>query len=112
MVDKDAPQYVPPYWPAEVSPPGTPDWEASTAARLLDLVPEYRQHALVWQHLVTLAFMARHTLNAMIQPHHQAGWAPCSASLQDRSTRSGLAECSHGLHGGSAISASPRAPGP
>jgi hypothetical protein len=47
MVERDAPQYVPPGWPAKVSPPGTRDWEATAAAWLLDLVPEYRQHALV-----------------------------------------------------------------
>jgi hypothetical protein len=30
-----------------VNPPGIQDWETTAAAWLLDLVPEYRQHAAV-----------------------------------------------------------------
>jgi hypothetical protein len=42
-----------------VNPPGVPDWETTAAAWLLDLVPEYRQHAAVRRHPVILAFIAQ-----------------------------------------------------
>ena len=54
---------MPTGWPDEVSPPGTPDWEASAVAWLLDLVPEYRQHATVRRQPVVLAFIARHVID-------------------------------------------------
>jgi hypothetical protein len=63
MVERGAIQYAPPGWPDEVSPPATPDWEASAVAWLLDLVPEYRQHATVRRHPLVLAFIARHVID-------------------------------------------------
>src|SRR5215469_8764826 len=63
MVEKGALGNVPTGWPDGVSPPGTPDWEASAVAWLVDLVPEYRQHATVRRHPVVLAFIARHVLD-------------------------------------------------
>ena len=39
MGDRGASRSVPTGWPDEVSPPGTPDWEAPAVAWLLDLVP-------------------------------------------------------------------------
>lgn len=47
MVKRDASWYVSPGWPSEVNAPGIQDWETTAVAWLLDLVPEYRQHAAV-----------------------------------------------------------------
>ncbi len=46
----------PPGWPAEVRPPGAPDWEATAVAWLLDLCPpEYRSYPALRRHAVVLA---------------------------------------------------------
>jgi hypothetical protein len=81
MVERDANAYIPPGWPDAVSPPGSDDWEASAAAWLLDLVPEYRMHP-TRRHPVVLAFIARHVVNGAIEGARQ-GY---------RTTRSELAE--------------------
>jgi hypothetical protein len=53
---------VPPGWPAEVRPPGAPDWERSATAWLFDLCPpDYRAHEVLRRHPVVLArFAAQH----------------------------------------------------
>ncbi len=51
-------------------------------AWLLDLVPEYRQHALVRRHPVVLAFAARHVIGGAVEGARQG----C------RTTRSELGE--------------------
>ena len=53
---------VPPGWPDEVRPPGTPDWERTATAWLFDLCPpDYRAHDVLRRHPVVLArFAARH----------------------------------------------------
>ena len=49
----------PPGWPAEVRPPGAPDWESTAAAWLLDLCPpEYRTYPALRRHAVVLARFA------------------------------------------------------
>src|SRR5215813_9787011 len=63
MAEKGTLGNVPTGWPDQVSPPGTPDWEASAVAWLLDLIPEYRQHATVRRHPVVLTFIARHVID-------------------------------------------------
>ena len=42
---------VPPWWPADVHRPGTPDWELSAVSWLLDQVPgDWRGHdVLRWR---------------------------------------------------------------
>jgi hypothetical protein len=62
---------VPPGWPPEVNPPGGEDWETTAAAWLLDLVPEYRQYAMVRRHPVVLAFIARHVLRGAVEGARQ-----------------------------------------
>lgn len=47
MVERDTYGYVPPGWPDAVAPPGSEDWEASAAAWLLELIPEYRLYPAV-----------------------------------------------------------------
>jgi hypothetical protein len=82
MVEKGELGHMPPGWPDEVSPPGTPDWEASAVAWLLDLVPEYRQHATVRRHPLVLAFIARHVIDGATE----------GARHGNRTTRSELGE--------------------
>ena len=71
MVQRGAPRYVPPGWPPEVNPPGSEDWETTAAVWLLDLVPEYRQHAAVRRHPVILAFIARHVIASAVEGARQ-----------------------------------------
>jgi hypothetical protein len=53
------PPVSPPGWPAEVRPPGAPDWEVTAAAWLLDLCPpEYRSYPALRRHAVVLARFA------------------------------------------------------
>src|SRR5215469_6242289 len=63
MAEKGALGHMPPGWPDEVRPPGTPDWESSAVTWLLDLVPEYRRHATIRRHPLVLAFIARHIID-------------------------------------------------
>jgi hypothetical protein len=47
---------APPGWPADVRPPGAPDWEVTATAWLLDQCPpEYRLYPAVRRHPVVLA---------------------------------------------------------
>jgi hypothetical protein len=49
----------PPAWPAEVRPPGDPEWERSAVAWLLDLVSgDWREHEVLRRHPVLLARLA------------------------------------------------------
>ena len=82
MVERYAPRYVPPGWPPEVNPPGIQDWETTAAAWLLDLVPEYRQHAAVRRHPVILAFIARHVIAGAVQGARQ-GYRATRTELGD-----------------------------
>ena len=82
MVERDAPRYVPPGWPPEVNPPGIQDWETTAAAWLLDLVPEYRQHAAVRRHPVILAFIARHVIAGAVEGARQ-GYRATRSELGD-----------------------------
>ncbi|GII79581.1 hypothetical protein Sru01_45630 [Sphaerisporangium rufum] len=59
--------YLPPGWPAEVRPPGSPDWEASAVAWLLDAVPpDYRAYGVLRRHPLALARMARGHVRANV----------------------------------------------
>lgn len=50
---------LPPGWPSPVRPPGSPDWELSAVAWLLDQCPpEYRAHRAVTGQPVALAWLA------------------------------------------------------
>ena len=58
---------VPPGWPEEVRPAGTPEWERTATAWLFDLCPpDYRAHDVLRKHPVVLArFAARHVASAV-----------------------------------------------
>lgn len=59
---------VPPGWPAEVRPPGTPEWERTAVAWMLDLCPpDYRAYDVLRSHPVTLAYVATHHVQAGIE---------------------------------------------
>jgi hypothetical protein len=52
---------VPPGWPAQVRPPGSPEWERSAVGWLLDLCPpDYRAEEVLRRHPVVLARFAAH----------------------------------------------------
>lgn len=58
---------VPPGWPAEVRPPGAPDWERTAAAWLFDLCPpDYRAHVVLRRHPLVLAHVATRHVEAGI----------------------------------------------
>jgi hypothetical protein len=49
----------PPGWPADVPPPGAPDWERRAAAWLFDQCPpDYRGYDVLRRHPVVLAHVA------------------------------------------------------
>lgn len=59
--------YVPPGWPPGVHPPGSPEFEQSAVAWLLDVVPpDYLLHGVLKRHPVALAALARHHLQACV----------------------------------------------
>lgn len=50
---------LPPGWPAEVRPPGTPEWERSATAWLFDQCPpDHRGYAVLRNHPRVLALFA------------------------------------------------------
>jgi hypothetical protein len=75
--------YVPPEWPAEVRPPGSPDWELSAVAWLLDAVPpDYRAYGVLRRHPLALARMARQHVEAMVEAA-RAGYRGAAVDLKD-----------------------------
>jgi hypothetical protein len=59
--------YIPPGWPTGVHPPGGEDFEATTIAWLLDVVPpDFRLHGVLRRHPVDSrkGFMTRHPTGA------------------------------------------------
>ena len=74
---------VPPGWPAEVAPPGTPGWERSATGWLFDLCPpDYRAHEVLRRHPVVLARFAVHHVQAGIEAARTVP-SPCRADLRD-----------------------------
>jgi hypothetical protein len=59
---------VPAGWPDRVQPPGSPDFETTAVAWLLDVVPpDYRLHGVLRRHPIALAALARHHIRACVQ---------------------------------------------
>jgi hypothetical protein len=58
---------LPPGWPKSVRPPGSPGWELTASAWLLDLCPsDYRGHDVLRRHPLVLArFTAHHVGSAL-----------------------------------------------
>jgi hypothetical protein len=65
---------VPDWWPGEVHRPGTPDWERSAVAWLLDLVAgDWRGHDVLRRHPILLARLAAGEVAASLEAT-RAGW--------------------------------------
>lgn len=63
---------VPPGWPGEVRPPGSPGWERTATAWLFDLCPpDYRAHEVLRRHPVVLAHIATRHVQAGIAAARQ-----------------------------------------
>lgn len=76
-------EVVPPGWPEQVRPPGSPEWERSASGWLFDLCPpDYRAHDVLRHHPVVLArFAARHVTSAAEAARQ--GLAAARAELRD-----------------------------
>ena len=75
--------YSPPGWPVRVRPPGTPDWEVTAAAFLLDCCPsDYRAHAVLRRHPVVLARFAAEFVESQVRASAD-GLAGVRTSLAD-----------------------------
>ena len=65
---------VPPWWPAEVRPPGAPDWERSAVAWLFDQVPgDWRAYEVLRRHPTLLARLASGQAAASLEAARD-GW--------------------------------------
>ncbi len=72
---------LPPGWPAAVRPPGTPDWERSAVAWLLDLVPpDYRAYDVLRKYPPLLARFAAGHVAAGLEAA-RSGWRTLRADL-------------------------------
>lgn len=65
--------HVPPGWPVEVRPPGSPDWQRSAVGWLLDQCPaDYRLYPVLSRHPVALVHLASHHVQAQLHGNRQA----------------------------------------
>ena len=75
--------HTPPGWPAEVRPPGAPDWERTAVGWLFDLCPpEYRAHDVLRRYPVVLARFAAEHVGAGVAAARR-GLATARADLRD-----------------------------
>jgi hypothetical protein len=75
--------YTPPGWPARVRPPGTPDWEMTAAAFLLDCCPsDFRAYQVLRRHPVVLARFAAEFVESQVRASAD-GLAGVRTSLAD-----------------------------
>ncbi|GII88365.1 hypothetical protein Ssi03_63550 [Sphaerisporangium siamense] len=75
--------YLPPGWPSEVLPPGSPDWETSAVTWLLDAVPpDYRAYGVLRRYPLALARMARQHVNATVEAA-RAGYRTAAVDLKE-----------------------------
>ncbi len=83
---------VPPGWPVQVRPAGTPQWERSAVAWLLDLCPpDYRGHAVLQRHPVALARLAALHVEAGVHAGRRA-LATARSDLADDLTPGAMTE--------------------
>ena len=75
--------YTPPGWPSRVLPPGTPEWETTAAAFLLDCCPsDYRGYPVLRRHPVVLARFAAEFVESQVRASAD-GLAGVRTSLAD-----------------------------
>lgn len=74
---------APPGWPAEVRPPGAPDWERTAVVWLYDHCPaDYRAHEVLRRHPVVLARFAVGHLRSAVETA-KSGLGTARADLRD-----------------------------
>lgn len=74
----------PPGWPRAVPPAGAPGWQVAAASWLLDLCPsEFRAYPSLRRHLVLLAWLAGHHVDAQLVALRQA-YRTIRVDLTDR----------------------------
>lgn len=74
---------VPPGWPTDVAPPGSPDWQRSAVGWLLDLCPgDYRAYDVLRRHPLVLARLAGHEVGASLEAARR-GFATARAELRE-----------------------------
>lgn len=79
-----SPPALPPGWPAEVRPPGTPDWERSAAAWLFDQCPaDYRAYDVLRRYPLVLARFAATATDAAVAAADE-GLRTVRAELRER----------------------------
>jgi hypothetical protein len=77
------PRSLPPGWPVEVHPPGTPDWERTAVAWLFDQCPpDYRAYDVLRRHPRVLGRFAAAHLEAGVSATEQ-GLRTVRADLAD-----------------------------
>jgi hypothetical protein len=70
---------LPPGWPPQVRPPGTPDWDRTATVWLLDLCPpDFRGYPVLRRHPRALARLAAH--------HVEGARRACAAALASART--------------------------
>src|SRR6476646_9785679 len=75
---------LPPGWPGQVRPPGTPDWEQSAVAWLFDQCPpDYRAYDVLRRYPLVLARFAASCLDGAVTAA-EAGLRNVRAELRDR----------------------------
>jgi hypothetical protein len=76
-------EVLPPGWPTQVRPPGSPEWERSAVAWLFDLCPpDYRAYEVLRRHPAVLARFAAHHVQAGMDAARQ-GLATARDELRD-----------------------------
>jgi hypothetical protein len=74
---------VPPEWPEQVRPPGTPEWERTAVAWLFDQCPpDYRAYDVLRRHPAVLARFAATQLDAAVEAA-RAGFRTARAEFKD-----------------------------
>ncbi|MEP6695605.1 MAG: hypothetical protein ABJA34_01865 [Pseudonocardiales bacterium] len=74
---------LPPHWPLQVSPPGSPEWEHSATKWLYDYVPaDYRAYEVLRRYPVLLARMAGEQVAASLEAA-RVGWRTLRADVRD-----------------------------
>jgi len=75
---------TPPGWPAEVRPPGAPDWQRTAVAWLFDQCPaDYRGYDVLRRHPLVLARFAATAVDGAVQAA-ESGLRTVRVELRDR----------------------------
>src|SRR4051794_12608936 len=79
-----SPPALPPGWPSDVRPPGSPDWQRSAVAWLFDQCPpDYRGYDVLRRQPLVLARFAASALDGAVAAADQ-GLRTARAELRDR----------------------------